>query len=618
VSARFSGRALGHVALLVVAALVAAACGTSQTAQAPSSPSPTPPPTGGTVTIAGKVGFGTGVIGGEPVAILTPARDGTVVGYWVTSTLTAAGSRLERHLQALASGAVSSATRESARSMLERLAKARARGQVVQPRITYPITAPPAATATTTGGEYTLNVPASLVGQQITVCVLGPNVTGAPNPGDPSIPGLCGTMTVQQNQGGSTFVNRMSFLLARQQLGTYFVLESASNIFQPTPLGQATPINLVTIAPLTAADRDFLNARLVVGAVPATWPNNSVYAGNNAAVNAALRVVGSVSGATYSLRGRVQWRSDRVRNVEYQLDARADGILVPAFFADRNDNDQRETNEVRELACRWTRPGAQSTWGNDNGRGGQIWNSGILPENTGAPFLFLMTTDSAIITPTANSGYFVLPVVEPLGCVPFLVAQDTSAPRFGEAPATLPESSPSGDRNYSVGTPGPANPNGFGQTVVPFPEPLLADISGAPDGLLIEDEWTLFIPANDQDDYIKADCLNRDENVCQAAGGQPVNLWDAHVGGYQDQLANLHQDLSGRPDASTGARLRFRNSDPELTLPPPTPRQTFRADWSAQFGDIWFGPADPVNVQDLAGNSTSPGASLQWTGNVVP
>jgi hypothetical protein len=530
------------------------------------------------------------------VAILAPARDGTVVGYWVTSTLTAAGSRLERHLQALASGAVSSATRESARRMLEQLAQARARSQVVQPRITYPITAPPAGTATTTGGEYTLNVPASLVGQQITVCVLGRNVTDRDNPGDPSIPGLCGTMTVQQNQGGSTFVNRMSFVLARQELGTYFVLES-SNIFQPTPLGQATPINLVTIAPLTAADRDFLNARLVVGAVPQTWPNNSVYAGNNPATTAALRVVGSVSGNTYSLRGRVQWRSDRVRNAEYQLDPRGGPLQV---------TDGQTTRQG--FRCEWQPQGVA----NNDARGRQIIQSGVV--NQTSPFLWLMTTDSLIITPTANSGYFVLPVVEPLRCVPFLVAQDTSAPRFGEAPATLPESSPSGDRNYSVGTPG----GGFGQTVVPFPEPLLADIAGAPDGLLVEDEWTLFIPANDQDDYIKANCLNRNENVCTAPGVQPVNLWDAHVGGYQAALANLHVDLSGRPDASTGARLRFQNSDPELTLPPPTPRQTFRADWSAQFGDIWFGPADPVNVQDLAGNSTSPGASLQWTGNVVP
>jgi len=612
VSARFSGRALGHVALLVVAALVAAACGTSQTAQAPSTP--TPPPTGGTVTIAGKVGFGTGVIGGEPVAILTPARDGTVVGYWVTSTLTAAGSRLERHLQALASGAVSSATRESARSMLERLAKARARGQVVQPRITYPITAPPAGTATTTGGEYTLNVPASLVGQQITVCVLGPNVTGNPNPGDPSIPGLCGTMTVQQNQGGSTFVNRMSFLLARQQLGTYFVLESASNIFQPTPLGQATPINLVTIAPLTAADRDFLNARLVVGAVPQTWPNNSVYAGNDPATTAALRVVGSVSGNTYSLRGRVQWRSDRVRNAEYQLDARADGTFVPAFIADRDNDDSFDNNEVGELACRWTQPGS-GQWGRDDLRGQQIFDSRIVRVNAGAPFLFLMTTDSAIITPTANSGYFVLPVVAPLGCVPFLVAQDTSAPRFGEAPATLPESRPSGDRNYSVGTPGPANAGGFGQTVVPFPEPLLSDPAVAAASFLNEPEWTLFIPANDQGNFRKAN-NGTDNNTDPNA----VALWDAHIGAFRRGPAGepLHVDLIGRIDAATGARLRFPNTDPELTLPPPTPPQTFRADWSAQTGDAWRTGNDPINVQDLAGNSTSPGVSLQWTGNVVP
>jgi hypothetical protein len=568
------------------------------------------------VTIAGKVGFGnidpTRPLT-EPVTILTPARDGTEVGYWVTSTLTAAGSRLERHLQALASGAVSSATRESARRMLERLAKARARSQVVQPRITYPITAPPAGTATTTGGEYTLNVPASLVGQQITVCVLGPDVTGNPNRGDPSIRGLCGTMTVQQNQGGSTFVNRMSFVFPRQELGTYFVLASESNIFQPTPLGQATPINLVTIAPLTNADRDFLNARLVVGAVPQTWPNNSVYAGNDPATTAALRVVGSVSGAMYSLRGRVQWRSDRVRNAEYQLDPRADGQQVTAYIADRNNDDNLDNNEVGELACEWTQRGP-GQWGNDAGRGQQIFDSRIVREDAGAPFLFLMTTESRIITPTANSGYFVLPVTEPLGCVPFLVAQDTSAPQFGEAPATLPESRPSGDRNYSVGTPGPANAGGFGQTVVPFPEPLLSDPAAAA-SFLNEPEWTLFIPANDQGNFRKAN-NGTDNNTDPNA----VALWDAHIGAFRRGPAGepLHVDLIGRIDAATGARLRFPNTDPELTLPPPTPPQTFRADWSAQAGDAWRTANDPINVQDLAGNSTSPGASLQWTGNVVP
>jgi hypothetical protein len=534
------------------------------------------------------------------VAILTPARDGTVVGYWVTSTLTAAGSRLERHLQALASGAVSSATRESARRMLERLAKARARSRVAQPRITYPITAPPAGTATTTGGEYTLNVPASLVGQQITVCVLGPNVRGEPNPGDPSIPGLCGTMTVQQNQGGSTFVNRMSFVLARQERGRYFVLER-SNIFQPTPLGQATPINLETIAPLTAADREFLDARLVVGAVPATWPNNSVYAGNNPATTAALRVVGSVSGATYSLRGRVQWRSDRVRNAEYQLDARGGTFSVTGV------NEQDEEVELGGFACEWQPEGVAR----NGARGTQIIQSRVVEETNS--FLWLMTTESRIITPTANSGYFVLPVIEPLGCVPFLVAQDTSAPRFGEAPATLPESSPPGSRNFSVGTPG----GGVGQVVVPFPEPLLSDPAAAA-SFLNEPEWTLFIPANDQGNFQKANGGADNNN-----GPNAVALWDAHIGAFRRGVQApvnepLHVDLIGRIDAATGARLRFPTTDPELTLPPPTPPQTFRADWSAQAGDAWRTANDPINVQDLAGNSTSPGVSLQWTGNVVP
>ena len=607
--ARFRGRALGHAALLVVMALVAAACGTTETAQAPT-PSPSPSPPAGTVTIAGKVGFGGQPATSEPTAILVPARDGTVVGYWVTSTLPTGASRYERHLQALAGSRIA-AVAENARAALQRLAQARARSQVVQPRITYPITAPPAATTTTTGGEYTFNVPASLIGQQITVCVLGPNVTGAPNPGDPSVPGLCGTMTVQANQGGSTFVNRMSFVLARQTLGNYFVLETQSNIFGATPLGQATPIQLVTIAPLTAADAAFLNSRLVVGMVPQTWPNASVYAGNDAATTAALRVVGSVSASTYSLRGRVQWRSDTVQNATYWLDARADGTRIPAFIADRDNDDQLDDNEVGNLACPWTRPGplAWGTGAQDTGRGRQIFDSRIVRVDPGAPFLYLMTTDSVILTPTAQAGYFVLPVTQPLGCVPFLVARDTSAPAFGEAPPTLTESSPPGDRNFSVGTPG----GGVGQVVVPFPEPLLSDPAAAAT-FLDEPEWTRFIPANDQDDWQKA----------LAGAPHDAALWDAHVGAFVDVAGSLHVDLSGpagRPDASTGIRLRFDATvagDPELVLPPPTPRQTFRVDWSAQVGDAWRTPHDPISVQDLAGNSTAPGLSLRWLGNVVP
>lgn len=612
---KFRGRFLGHAALLVVAALVATACGTSQTAQQPSpSPSPSPGP-GGTVTVAGKVLFGER-FSREPVFEGPPARDGTVVGYWVTSTLPAGASRVERAMQAIASNPKARGAAAAARALLDRLNKARARSKVVQPKIAYPITAPPAATTTTTGGEYTLNVPASLVGQQITVCVLGPNVTGSPNPGDPIVPGLCGTMTVQANQGGSTFVNRMSFVMARQQLGTYFVLETQSNIFGAAPIPQATPISLVTLAPLTAADNAFITNRLIVGMDPAAYPNASVYAGNNPATTAALQVVGSVSGATYNFRGRVQWRGDRVQDAPYQLDARGgdDSVLF------RDDS-------VRELACEWTPANGDRLLNRRRSR--QIVESGVQRES-GTSFLWLMTTDSVILTPTAQAGYFVFPVTEPLGCVPFRVAQDTSAPRFGEAPSTLPESSPSGSRNFDVN----AAPGNRGQVVVPFPEPLLADPTAGED-LFAEQHWTLFIPANDQDDFLKAgdwdDNWDGGDPVPDINDGTAAAGWDAHVGNFVDAAGSAHLDLSGRTDAITGMRLRFSGcdpadaTDPEITCPPPG-NQTFRVDWSAQAGDGWAntgstsGARDPINVQDLGGNSTAPGAGsgLQWTGNVVP
>jgi hypothetical protein len=267
---------------------------------------------------------------------------------------------------------------------------------------------------------------------------------------------------------------------------------------------------------------------------------------------------------------------------------------------------------------------------NNLARGTQILESGIV---TGAatrePFLFLMTTDSVILTPTAQSGYFVLPVVEELGCVPFQVVRDTVAPAFGEAPATLPESRPSGSRDLVLGGGGTISGSPAERVVVPFPEPLLPDPAVAT-SFFVGFEWTLFIPANDQDDWNKAVDMST-----SPFGVFIPRLWDAHVGSYV-AAGGAHFDLSGRTDAITGARVDFRRNqnctspglyptncgsgsgDPELTVPPPTPRQTFRVDWSAQLGDGWTSTIDPINVQDLAGNSTSPGASLRWTGNVVP
>ena len=603
-SARFSGRALGHVALLVVAALVAAACGTSETAQAPSSPSPTPPPTGGTVTVSGKVLVTGGLLPNPPAIVGNPAVDGTRVSYWVTSQLTSTSSSpLEASLNAVRNAPKKGVVAAAAERMLAQLGELKARAQRlgrVGPSITYPITAAPAATVGTNGGEYTFNVPASLVGQQITICVRGPNVTGDTNAGDPTITGACGTMTVMLNQGGATSINRMSFVVPQQQLG-FYILTQASNIFGTTPLGQTTPVQLVTIAPLSAADNTFIRSRLVIGMDPRLYPQASPYAGTGAAVAKALRIVSSVAGTTFTIRGTVQWRSDASADAAYQLDGTGgwDVTGTPPPVAD----DVVDGGN----GCEWDGADAGT---NDAGvalngpaRAAQIAASGLTPT---APFMFLATNIFTIITPTTQAGEFVFPNFIPVHCVPFRVARDTTPPTFAASP--LPESVPSapgGLGNWSQTAPN--------YVWIPFSEPSMAARPLGGGGSLDDPlEWTRFVPANDQNDGEK--------------GAAAPGLWDAHVGAYVVP-AGVHLDLSGQPDAITGVRVPVACNE---TLGPGTPGEllacpnaanngkTVRTDWDAQFGDWWLTPFSPVNMSDLSGNTVAPGPSLRITGVVVP
>ncbi|MDR7545483.1 MAG: hypothetical protein QN120_14660 [Armatimonadota bacterium] len=600
--ARFSGRALGHAALLLVVALVAAACGTTQTAQAPT-PSPSPSPPGGTVTVSGKV-LVTGTVLPNPPAVQgNPANDGTVVGYWVTSTLPAGSptARLEAVLDAVRNQQRRGTAAAAAEKMLAQLAQLKDRAQRlgrIGPSITYPITAAPAQTTTTQGGEYTFNVPASLIGQQITICVLGPNVTGAVNPGDPTIVGACGTMTVMANQGGSTAINRMSFVLPQQQTG-FYVLTLASNIFGGTPLGQTTPIQLVTIANLTAADNAFIRSRLAVGMDPRLYNQASPYAGTGPGVAKALRIVSSVSGTTFTYRGVVQWRSDSSRNAAYQIDfTGAWDVTGPAGADDFVDGGN---------GCEWD--GAE-TGTNDPGvapngaaRAAQLAASGLTPDTS--PWIVLATNIFTIITPTTQAGEFVFPNFIRPHCVGFLVAQDTAPPTFAAAP--VPESvpaAPGGLGNWSRTAPN--------YVWIPFSEPAMAARPlGAGGSLDDPAEWTRFVPANDQNDGQKAAAV--------------PGLWDAHVGAYVAPGAQ-HNDLSGQPDAITGVRVPVACAETlgpgagvsELVCGSADDGKSVRTDWDAQFGDWWFTVWSPVSFSDLAGNTVSPGPSLRIFGVVVP
>ncbi|GBD29325.1 hypothetical protein HRbin32_00413 [bacterium HR32] len=604
---RFRGSTLGHVALLVVAALVAAACGTSQTAQAPS-PSPSPSPPGGTVTVSGKV-LVTGLVLPNPPAVFgNPAADGTRVSYWVTSQLTAAGSpasALEASLNAVRNAAKRGVTAAAAERMLRQLSELKAQAQRlgrVGPSITYPITTAPAATVGTSGGEYTFNVPASLVGQQITICVRGPNVTGDTNAGDPTITGACGTMTVMLNQGGSTAINRMSFVVPQQGLG-FYILTTASNVFGATPLGQTTPVNLVTIAPLSAADNTFIRSRLVIGMDPRLYPQASPYAGTGAAIAKALRVVSSVSGTTFTIRGVVQWRSDQSTDAAYQLDGTGGWDVTGGGGADDFvDGGQ---------GCEWdgAEAGTNDPGAAPNGlaRAAQIAASGLSPS---APFMFLATNIFTIITPTTQAGEFVFPNFIPVHCVSFRVARDTTPPTFSAS--SVPESvpaAPGGLGNWSQ-----TAPNNY--VWVPFSEPAMsARPLGAGGDLDDPTEWTRFVPANDQADGEK--------------GAASPDLWDAHVGAYVAGAGAVHVDLSGQPDAITGVRVPVACNEtlgpgagaPELVTPCPNAAnngKTVRTDWDAQFGDWWFTVWSPVQLSDLSGNTIPPGPALRITGVVVP
>ncbi|MCL6499919.1 MAG: hypothetical protein K6U07_07830, partial [Firmicutes bacterium] len=392
--ARFSGRALGHAALLVVAALVAAACGTSQTAQAPS-PSPSPSPPAGTVTVHGKVfqmdqiNLANCIDLGGPCTGL-PVRDGIVVAAYddalATTGAATAPQRVLNHPRAA--------------KFSKRLADRVRKGQELARRIAAnrrPSPGQPALdTDTTSNGEYQLDIPASFVGKKVLVCVQGLPFTG-PNPGVQALIGVCTTMTVHPPDPGNTAVNTVNFVTTSgvNMLVDVRRADTGSSLTDPVTglptantLPQTVPVELVFSGPVSATLKGcidnantFGGAKGIFTADPGPWPFNSGYGTQSTALAAPLRIVSSLPSANvYRFRGAVQWRTDRVVDVPYLL----------------NPND----------GC------------------------GII----GA------TASVVVVQMSANLGQAAAPVISALGDMTVMVQQDTRVPDFNPTTGTFAES----------------------------------------------------------------------------------------------------------------------------------------------------------------------------------
>ncbi|GBD30055.1 hypothetical protein HRbin32_01151 [bacterium HR32] len=593
---RFRGSTLGHVALLVVAALVATACGTSQTAQAPS-PSPSPSPPAGTVAVHGKVlqqdmsNFTNCIQLGGPCTG-SPVRDGVVVAAYddalAISSAAAAPQRVLNHPRAA----------KFSKRLLDRIRQGQelARRVAAQRRPAPGQT--PLATDTTSNGEYRLNVPASFVGKKVLVCVQGLPFTDSPNPGDPALVGVCTTMTVHPPDPGNTAVNTVNFLTTSgvNMLVAVRRADTGASLTDPVTglptaevLPQTVPVDLVFAGPVSATLKSCLDSANTFGlakgiftADPAAWPFNSGYGTQLTALAAPIRIVSSLPSANvYRFRGAVQWRTDRVVDVPYLL----------------NPND----------------------------------NCGIITA----------TASVVVVQMSANLGQAAAPMVTSMTQdMVVMVRQDTRVPDFNPTTGPFAESQfvPAGyngqyDRSENdsfIPFNEPINdatgPNGFfvlwlgswgDCTAGPAAPAVTAgqanDTSGPACSL-----WTLFAPANDIFNWSKAG----------AAGA----VFDAHRGvsvavpndDPATVLVHTNNAIPGdQPDALMAIRLNDWADDVRSTgnnqgeiagLPNGA---TVLVMYSAGLGNAWATSADPTFIVDLAGNQTFPPNTAKG-GVIVP
>jgi len=501
----------------------------------------------------------------------SPVRDGTEVAAYDDAAIPARASLASRLQQALA--ALERLPKKNPKRV-ESLRKLVAKAQRAKPT-KVPGSATPVATARTSNGNYSMQVPASFIGKNLLVCVTGQPATPNPNPGNPNIIGFCTTLTVQANTGGNTMVNQVSFIAPELAGDDNFILDVRSASTGASVIGgvigQKEALDVVFARPVTTGLRAALDSPTTPAqptprtANPcfyfeADFPFDVTYAGYggtatgpDTTVPRFIRVVTSLPAPNvYRFQGAVQWRSERTQNTPYVLFEFCDPDI---FFMD--------------------------------------------------PGMIL------VVTPSANVGQFVVPFLEEVDEIPLAVRQDTELPRFATGGLGTPATVPGGYGNYSLAT---------DRVHIPFSEPIVDAGSGIGVTFLLnvadDDKWTLFVPASDTSNWSKP---------LDLVAGNAV--WDAHQNTFVSGTAAasctavpiVQCDDSGIATAIVAVRIQFDdNPDPEMF-----PGNSTLTRYSAGSGsDAWATAGDPTFIVDLGGWQVTAGggndAFLTFGGNVVP
>ncbi len=575
---------LSRLALVLVALLVAAACGTTQQAQQPT-PSPSPSPPGGTVTVHGKVFvadelsfascFGLPPLGpGGGQCVGFPVLDGTQVAAYDDAAIPPARSAAEGLRAALAR--LERLPKKSTKTV-QALRKALSRAERAKPT-KVPGNATPVATAVTSNGNYTLNVPASFVGKNLLVCVTGQPATPNPNPGNPNIIGFCTTMTVMPNTEGNTAVNQVNFVAPELGGDDNFIIDVRSAATGQSVIGgvigQTEALDIVFARPVTPGLRAQLDQPTGTATTPdacfwfeADSPFDATYSGyggtstglprSTDSGGSALRVVTSLPQPNvYRFQGAVQWRSERTQDTPY-----------------------------------------------------------IVHEECLADIFFMEPSAIITVQMSANLGQAVAPVLEEIDEIPLAVRQDTVLPRFATGGLGTPTTVPSGYGNYDISD---------DRVHIPFSEPIVDASAAGGQGVTLllslettgnasnDSEWTMFVPASDTSNFTKP-----------TGGTLATNfVFDAHVNNWVGSGGSFHLDDGGVADAVVAARLHAMRTDADETDPELVAGNSVLTRFSAGIGDAWATGSDPTFIADKGGWQVTAGggndAFLTFGGNVVP
>ena len=254
----------------------------------------------------------------------TPVADRTTVGLWDDATVpfssvaqarSQAKNRLLASLSKAKGGAALTASVEREFALPANARPAKIPGALA-----------PAFTTVTSNGNYTFGLPAAWIGKQALVCVMGYGTTGAPNPGNPAIMGVCATMTVMPNVPGGTGINIMNF--ATFDAEDYAFITKIGRAGDPACLdrviGQKEEVCVEFMAPLSTGNRALADTQGRFGFTnyPAStlYPQPEAYQNNattGLGATGPIRTVTRVDGNRWFMRGVVQWRSDRAAAVAY-------------------------------------------------------------------------------------------------------------------------------------------------------------------------------------------------------------------------------------------------------------------------------------------------------------